>query len=221
MRTIRVTGKGTLKIHPDMTRITITLTKVYKEYSETLTHSSEDTEALKDLLEGFDLKRTDLKTISFNIDTEYESYMEGNEYRQRLAGYRYRHTMKIEFDTDNDRLGKILYALAQSDTEPEFNISYTVRDQEAAKNEMLGKAVSDAKEKAVILTKAAGLTLKDIQTVDYSWGDIVMETRPTARMMASNKMDMEEADAAYGLSMDIEPDDITVSDSVTVIWEIG
>ena len=47
MRTIRVTGKGQFKVHPDMTRITITLQGVYKEYAEALMHSSLDTEELK------------------------------------------------------------------------------------------------------------------------------------------------------------------------------
>ena len=36
MRTIRVTGKGQIKVKPDITRITMTLTGVFKEYSETL-----------------------------------------------------------------------------------------------------------------------------------------------------------------------------------------
>lgn len=44
MRTIRVTGKGQIKVHPDMTRITMTLTGLYKEYGETLRRSSEDTQ---------------------------------------------------------------------------------------------------------------------------------------------------------------------------------
>ena len=32
MRTIRVTGKGMIKVHPDMTRITMTLEGVYPAY---------------------------------------------------------------------------------------------------------------------------------------------------------------------------------------------
>ena len=50
MKTIRVTGKGQIKVHPDMTRITMTLTGMYPEYAETLRRSSEDTEKLKDVL---------------------------------------------------------------------------------------------------------------------------------------------------------------------------
>ena len=73
MRTIRVTGKGQIKIHPDMTRITITLQGVYKEYGDALMHSSMDTETLKDVLSEFGFIRSDLKTLSFSVDTEYES----------------------------------------------------------------------------------------------------------------------------------------------------
>ena len=220
MRTIRVTGKGQLKIHPDMTRITITLTEVYKEYAEALKHSAEDTERIKNLLSGFGFNPTDLKTLNFNVDTEYESYRERNEYKQRLIGYRYRHTMKIEFGSDNDRLGRILYALARCELNPEFNISYFVTDQESAKNELLGKAVADAKEKANVLAKAADLKLKDIQTVDYSWGEISMEVRPVGGVLRANKMMGAECEEDAGYGMNIEPEDINVSDTVTVIWEI-
>jgi hypothetical protein len=34
MRTIRVTGKGQIKVHPDMTRITMTLEGIYPEYAD-------------------------------------------------------------------------------------------------------------------------------------------------------------------------------------------
>ena len=50
MRTIRVTGRGQLKVHPDMTRIIITLEGRHKEYGETLQRSSRDAEQLKDIL---------------------------------------------------------------------------------------------------------------------------------------------------------------------------
>ena len=72
----------------------------------------------------------------------------------------------------------MLYALANCKVRPEFRISYTVSDPEAAKNTLLGKAVADAKEKASVLTHAAGVTLKDIQNIDYSWGEIDFEYRP-------------------------------------------
>ena len=53
MRTIKVTGNGEMKIHPDTTRITITLEGGSPEYGETLRRSSKDTEAIKELLMPF------------------------------------------------------------------------------------------------------------------------------------------------------------------------
>ena len=219
MRTIRVTGKGQIKVKPDMTRITMTVTDVCNEYGETLRRSSEDTEALKEVLSGFGFEKTDLKTLSFNVDTEYESYRDkNNDYKQRFVGYRFNHILKVEFESDNDRLGKILYALAHCSVRPEFRISYTVKDPEATKNLLLGKAVTDAKEKAAVLTQAAGVALKDIQSIDYSWGEINFEYSP---MRGDMLMECCEAPVAKSYDLDIEPDDIDVSDTLTVIWEIG
>jgi len=219
MRTIRVTGKGQIKVKPDMTRITITLEGLYPDYAETLRRSSEDTDSLKDVLAAFGFERTDLKTLSFNVDTEYESYKDHGAYKQRFVGYRFRHLLKVEFDSDNERLGKILFALGNCELKPEFRISYTVKDPEAAKNELLGKAVKDAKEKAAVITAAADVTLKDIQSIDYSWGEIEFEVSPMNRLMkACAPVPAACEDACY--DMDIEPDDIEVADTVTVVWEI-
>ena len=193
-------------------------TGLYSEYAETLQRSSEDTERLKELLFAFGFERSDLKTLSFNVDTEYESYRENDTYKQRFVGYRFRHILKVEFESDNERLGKILYALGNCDLNPEFRISYTVKDPEAAKNELLGKAVKAAKEKAAVLTAAAGVILKDIQSIDYTWGEIELEVSPMNRLMRACEPVVACAKSSYDI--DIEPDDIEVSDTVTVVWEI-
>ena len=221
MRTIRVTGKGQIKVRPDMTRITMSLEGVHPDYGETLQRSSEDTEQLKDVLSAFGFERSDLKTLNFSVDTEYESYKDKGVYKQRFVGYKYHHVMKVEFASDNVRLGKILYALANCSVKPEFRISYTVKDPEAAKNELLGKAVSDAKDKAAVLTGAAGVTLKDIQSIDYSWGEIDFEVHPMNRTLMADACMAPMAAEVGSYDMDIEPDDIEVSDTVTVLWEIG
>ena len=218
MRTIRVTGKGQLKVHPDMTRITVTLEGAGWEYGETLQRSSEDTERIRNLLVPFGFAGTDLKTLRFGVETVYESYKVGDTYKRRFNGYQFTHVMKVEFESDNTRLGKILYALAKSSLKPEFSLSYTVKDPEAAKNELLEKAMRDAAAKAGVLSGAAGLKLGEIRNVDYSWGRIDFEVSPIAR-----NLEMCEAlpSPAGGYDLDIEPDDIEVQDTVTVVWEIA
>ena len=84
-----------------------------------------------------------------------------------------------------------------------------------------GKAVTDAKDKAAVLTQAAGVTLKGIQSIDYSWGEIDFEYKPmNGMLMADECLAAPMAISGTSYDMDIEPDDIEVSDTVTVLWEI-
>ena len=215
-RTIRVTGKGTLKVKPDLTRIIMDLDGTYEDYEETLKASTQDTECLKNEMEQLGFARTDLKTKSFDIDTKYESFKDQNgDYRKKFVGYEYKHTLKLEFSSDNALLGKVLYSLANGAIRPEFRISYTVKDPESAKNELLALAVSDAQKKAEILSKAAGVSLFELQTIDYSWGEIEFATAPIGQLAESCCL---EDSSSY--DVDIEPDDIDASDTVTMVWSI-
>ena len=218
MRTIRITGKGKIKLKPDLTRITISLSGKYRDYEKTIEKSSADTATLKSLLANLGFDPSDIRTLYFDLNAEFESYQKHGTWQQRFSGYRYQHTLKCEFPSDNNRLGRILYELANCPVNPEFRISYTVSDPESAKNRLLGEAVKDASVKADVLTKSAGVSLKDIQSIDYSWGEINFEVSPVNRSFMAPTASLNET-AAY--PVDIEPNDIEVTDTVTVVWEIA
>ena len=78
----------------------------------------------------------------------------------------------------------------------------------------------DAKEKAAVITAAAGVTLKDIQSIDYSWGEIEFEVSPMNRLMKACAPAPAACEEAC-CDMDIVPDDIEVADTVTIVWEIA
>ena len=71
-RTIRVTGKGKISVKPDTIRLHISLEETFREYDETMEHSTASVELLKDLIERLGYDRKDLKTLYFHIDTEDE-----------------------------------------------------------------------------------------------------------------------------------------------------
>ena len=80
-----------------------------KPYSK----STKDTELLKDLFEKLGFQRKDLKTVYFKADTEYENYQDRDKnWKKRLKSYRYAQDMKIEFTSDNKKLGQVLATLA-------------------------------------------------------------------------------------------------------------
>lgn len=216
---IRVTGKGQIAVKPDLIRLMLTLEGTKEKYEDTLEDSAKQVELLKVCFEKLGFVRSDLKTQHFNIDTVYEGYQDENRvWKNRFMGYKFIHNMKIEFEADNTRLGQVLYGLAQAPVSPEFHINYTIKDTEAVKNKLLGKAVADSKEKALVLAEAAGVALGELVSVDYSWGEKSFVSEPMNRSMPLMK-DCRVTSGGYNMS--IEPDDINVSDTVTVVWKIG
>lgn len=217
-RTIRVTGKGKVTIKPDRIQMTFTMTDVKKTYEQVMEDSTKATRILKDIFERLGLKREDLKTTALNVHAKYESYQDVlHSWKQKFLGYEFRHGLKIEFDLDNALLGKVLYELAHCELEPEIQIHYTVKDREAAKKELLERAVKDSMEKADILAKASGVTLKDIVNIDYSWEEIALSTHPV-NLYSVSRSAGAVAQASY--DVDMEAEDIVVEDTVTVVWGI-
>ncbi|MCI6581590.1 MAG: SIMPL domain-containing protein [Oscillospiraceae bacterium] len=218
-RTIKVTGKGKISVKPDTIRLTITQTALYPVYEKAIKDSADKKEFLNNELKGLGFEKSELKTLHYNVDSEYESYQDkNNNWKRRFSGYKYTHRMKLEFASDNALLGKVLSIVSRCPGEPEFSIQYTISDAEAAKNELLAKAVEDSKIKANVLSTAAGVSLKEIMTIDYSWGEIDFVTRPVNELMMRSCIDSELAEES--INFDIEADDIDVTDTVTVVWSI-
>lgn len=214
-KTIRVTGKGKISVTPDTIRLLITQSSVESTYEGAIHESAERKKELNEILVGLNFKKEDLKTLRYNVNTEYEEYQARDKsWKRRLEGYRYTHRMKLEFPKDNAMLGKLLGAISKITGEPKFSLEYTIADPEAAKNELLAKAVEDSKAKASVLTRSAGVELGDILTIDYSWGEVDFISRPTGGVMLYE----EEYDGSCDI--DIEADDINVTDTVTVVWAI-
>ncbi len=220
MRTIQVTGNGSVKVRPDLTVMNVTLEGTEDTYAAALKRSAKDTEALKDRFEGFGFARTEIKTLRFHIYEKFETVEDDENkgrYKQRSVGFCFDHEMKIEFGSDNELLGKIVFSLAHGDIRPRFDITHTVKDRERVKKDLIGKAVADAKEKAEALAAAAGVTLCRIQSIDYTHGEYVMEVNPLREFCKT----ADFADGGFGgYTFDIEPEDIEISDSVTAVWEI-
>ncbi|MBR3182816.1 MAG: SIMPL domain-containing protein [Firmicutes bacterium] len=218
-RTIRVTGRGKMNVKPDTIELNIFVSKVYPEYAEAMEASAEMTEVLKAAAEraGFDPR--DLKTTGFSINMNYEGvYDEKGNWKNKFAGYRYDHNLALRFDADNVKLGKMLWELSDCGADAEISINHTVKDPEPVRNELLAKAVKDSRTKAEVLAAASGVSLGDIISVDYSWGEMQIFNRTVDNLTFGSNSKISMTEESFG--MDIEADDIHIRDTVTVIWEI-
>ena len=217
-RTIKVTGKSNIKASPDCTRISLTLSDTLKEYDACLAKSVEDMNIIVECIKRFGFERSELKTSSFEIDRKMQSYRDKyDNWKERFVGYEYTENVNFSFKNDNVRLGKILYALAHLPITPQIRISYFCSDVEAIKNQLLELAIKDAKKKAELLTSASGVKLCEILDIDYSWINVTLESD---NMRFCEPMAIEDCCVHGAYNVDIEPDDISTSDSVRITFRI-
>jgi len=213
-RFITVKGTGKVVAKPDLTIISFTLVQQTMEYEKTMELATNEIELLRKALISIGYDRKSLKTTDFNVSTEYTSINEGNgRYRQEFKGYRCSHRLILEFDFDMKRLSETLSVISKSGTKPVFGISFSVKDKNAVSEELIRKAVEDAREKAIILSEAAGVSLGAVQTISYRWEELEMYSR-------TNYSEREVHTLAMRGPIEIEPEDIKVSDTVSVVWSI-
>lgn len=215
--TIRVTGRGKIRVKPDTVRLLLNLEDSVDTYDRAVELSARQTGEMKESLAGIGFAPGDLKTLSFRVCAEYETYQKGHVWKRRLTGYKYTHSMKVEFPVADQVLGKVLQALSGCQARPEFQIQYTVKDGEAVKNSLLEKAVADSRAKAEILAGAAGAALGPAKEIDYSWEEVEILSKSTGQLRCSRG---EGACEAAAFDMDMEPDDVEAVDTVTVVWEL-
>ena len=211
-RTIRIKGTGKLSVMPDLTRVCFSLTGTYPTYEQAVSCSGENTNRLKDDLARAGFPREDVKTVDFSILPDYESYQTKDKaWKRRLNGYRFRHEAKLEFPSDSEKLGRVLKAANSSAACPAVDIEYTVSEPEKLVGQVLEKAVQDAAAKAEVIARAAGIRLGRVLSVSNT----NEEDRYRDPVIC---MDMIESCKMSG--PDLTPEDMDLTGSVTVIWEI-
>jgi uncharacterized protein YggE len=213
-RVIRVKGRGKVSVPPDTIEINMILTTVKPTYEEAMNAASRDLNELRKCLSSAGFDKKDIKTTNFRVDTKYENITDPNgNYKRVFVGYEITNNLKIEFEQNTMRLTRVLNALANCAATPEFSIRYKVKDDTEVKNLLLERAIDDAKVKAKVMAEAAGVRLGKVISIDYSWGDI--QIYKDVYSMKSSLI------STTGTPMiDLEPDNIEVEDTVTVVWRI-
>lgn len=213
-KTIKVTGKGTIHVVPDVTRLTVEIHNIFNTYKETYANAKENAGWMVKILEynqiDGKLAKTKRLDISDNMVSEYDE--DGNHIGYKKDGYKLSQELKIDLGMDNVLLNKIIKGVGKFIKNAQIDIGYTVKDPRPSQLKMLERAVKDAHEKARIMAAAAGCTLGDVYSIDYSHEDIHIYSQ------ARNIHSVEEAKACSPESLDITPDDLAVSDEVNVVW---
>ena len=211
-RIIRVQGTGHVSMPPDCIQVTMILNALHSDYGEAMRMAGQSLEDVRQALgrEGVDQK--DIRTTRFHVAPRYRTEVdELKNARDVFAGYEVTHMLKVEIDMDSQRLGRLLGALVECRANPQVFTRYKLRDENAPKEQLLRRAVQDAKAKATVLADSAGVTLGEMLSLNYSWGEIA----------APRHAWLEERRSLQARSVsEFEPDNVEASDTVTVVWAI-
>lgn len=214
-RSMTITGIGKVIARPNLIWIHMDIVTKDMDYDTAMDQAAIKHEQLRHSLVAIGIDQQDLKTIDFSINTNYITEMDRNANPRRIFdGYIIHHRLLVELYFDMKLLSTVIDAITDSKSSPEFQLRFTVQDRQQMAQEVLTDAVNNAMINANILARAAGVLLRNIVSMTYGLQNI-QPFSPTQLNTAQEPLLHRST-----IPLDIEPDDIEVSDTVTIVWEI-
>lgn len=214
--TISVSATASVERQPDQAVVQLAVESFAQTAPEATAENSKKMEAVIRALRQFGLKQDQIRTLGFSIQPEYD-YSSGTPRQpgeDHLIGYRVRNMIQV---TTNDvaQAGDIIDVAIRAGANRVTNLSFELRDPEAARQEALrlavGKARAEAETIAAALGRRLGPALAATTTGAYA-PPRPMEMRAMAAMPAEIAMapppitpGLLEVDAQVSIIYSLEP----------------
>ncbi|MGL5378332.1 SIMPL domain-containing protein [Clostridium sp.] len=212
---IKVRETAKISVKPDLIIINMELVSHKYEYDDTMEVATNSVKLLEEAVESVGFNKKDLKTTTFNVYASYKSYYDKDNINQKeFDGYICEQGLKLQFDLDMDVLANVINAIAKSKVNPKLDIKFSVKNKDEVTEKLLVKATEGARKKAEVLSKASRVSLGKLISIDYNWNEINLYS-PTSYGIENKGIIMGKSFAP-----NIEPDDISLSDTVVFVWQI-
>lgn len=217
-REITVKGIGNYTVSPDFIKVEFELKKTDKNYQKGYKQFQKDIQEFQKVIVDFGFDNKDLKASNIYTSEDYD-YLRN---KKEFLGYKFVCQLELGFDLDTDKLEKLLNEVGKTPLKPFISLHFSVKDEEAVKDKLLGSAAQMARNKAEILCSALGAKLGTIKRISYNWDeiDIESETRFSLHKTELNLKCLSKACAIEGDSIEFNPKDIVLKDEAYFIWEI-
>jgi len=152
---LTVTGVGKVNVKPDVAYIEMGVTTMDKDAQKAQESNKTTMNKVVAKLKSMGIEEKDIQTSTYNIYPEY-SYQDN---KQILEGYRVENIVRVTV-RNIDKVGDILDAAAKEGINRSYGISFSVLDTDGVYKQALQKAIDNAKGKAEVMAKQAGVVLK-------------------------------------------------------------
>lgn len=208
IRTITVTGHGSVTVKPDVASVTLGVTNTSKSLEAAQDDVSRHLAAVLKTLEKNGVAKDDIQTAGYNVSVQYEYDENGNI--KGISGYMVSSGLNVTVRKIDD-LGVILDESVKSGANLVSNVSFDVSDPSKPASQARTLAVKDARAKADEYAKASGTVVIGVYSIQET-----SAPQPVARTvaMAAESRGAEKAVPVAAGTTEVDVD-------ITIVFEIA
>ncbi len=201
-----VTGEGSVSVAPDVVQIRSGVTTRGKTVREATETNSKTMAAVLTALTESGIPQKDVRTAQLSIQPVYASQDSGKE--QKLVGYNVVNHVSAKIK-HIEKLGDVLDRLIAAGATDVWNVEFLISEADKALDQAREAAIADARRKAEVYARAAGVTLGRVVSIEEESG--VSSPVPMRAL----------AQPAPGMHMPVAPGENTLRAVVTLGFEIA
>lgn len=208
---LSISGTAKISVKPTLTVVSLDIRSSNDSYAGTVEELTRRVDMLVSVLKDIKFPENKIITSNFSVDQTY-AYIDGV---RKATGFNGVQNLKVQFEQDKKRLLEVLTSVTSSHADPEITVSFDLdaASKEKLKQELMLKAVNDAKSKATLIAEQADYKVSGIKEIQYGLATAQIPVSPGARVF-------EMASTSDAQVSNFEVSDLTFSDQVLIVFEI-
>lgn len=207
-QTITVVGQGSVRVRPDIARISIGVETMAETVAEAVQENETQMQAILDALKKAGLADKEIQTMNYSLYLERPPETMAGPAGQKVQ-YHVSNMVNITIH-DLERVGDILDAVIKAGANNIWGVGFSLEDSQAAQAGARVKAIADAQARAQALADLTGVELGPVMSVsEVIGGGGVLPVQPVA---------LEQAIAGAGT---VSPGELEITYQVQVAYFIS
>lgn len=165
IRTINVTGTGSVDLEPDLARVNIGVRSQSPDVAEALAENSASAESIIRSLMDMGIEQADIQTRNFNIYPQQEQRPLPEQEEKPTQTFVVENIVAVVV-RDLDSLGDVLATVVEEGANTIHGVTFDIEDREAAIEEARQLAIEDAQAQAEAIAEGVGVNLGQIQSIN-------------------------------------------------------
>lgn len=207
LHTITVSGKGEIRVKPDIAYVTIGLNTTGKTAQEAQKKNADGFVKIRTSLAAAGIPERDIQTVRFSTYPDYS--WEGN--KQIFNGYHVDQAVQVKY-RDLNSIGTLLDRATEAGANRIDNVVFTSEKLDAYRLDATDLAIDNARLKAERMAKRAGVIVNSILSINEGSSPQIVYTAKSDFSSSS----LKEAPAAG--ANQLSPGELVIEDYVTITY---